>query len=90
MTLVIIANTSMLALDHYHISATLVRITDIVNYVFYSLYVAELLLKVMGLGFKNYFKDRYNTFDFAIVLVSTIDIILTQSNLIQVTGSKAV
>lgn len=90
MTLTIVANTCILATDHYHISDRQVRITDIVNYVFYSMYVVELLLKLTGLGIKYYFKDRYNAFDFVIVLLSTVDIIITQSKLVEFTGSKAV
>jgi len=30
----------------------------------------------MGLGFRSYFKDSYNIFDFLIVLLSTIDVLL--------------
>jgi hypothetical protein len=38
--------------------------------------VVELLIKLTGSGFRNYFKDRYNWFDFVVVGFSTIDITL--------------
>jgi hypothetical protein len=47
------------------------------NNIFYSVYVLEILIKVIGLGFKQFFKDYYNIYDFLLILLSTIDIILT-------------
>ncbi|WP_053361181.1 ion transporter [Bacillus sp. FJAT-27251] len=36
------------------------------------IFVAELLLKITGLGFKDYFSERWNVFDFTIVVASLI------------------
>ncbi len=36
------------------------------------IFVAELMLKIIGLGFKGYFSDRWNIFDFAIVVASLV------------------
>ncbi|SEN36630.1 voltage-gated sodium channel [Mesobacillus persicus] len=36
------------------------------------IFVAELILKIIGLGFKGYFSDRWNVFDFTIVIASLI------------------
>ena len=47
---------------------------EIANTVFYVIFVVELVLKVLGLGFASYFRDSSNKFDFLIVLLSTADI----------------
>ena len=33
-----------------------------------------MIIKLLGLGFKNYFKDPFNTFDCIIVITSVIDV----------------
>ena len=35
-----------------------------------------MVVKLLGLGFKYYFIDRYNIVDFAVVIVNSIDIAL--------------
>ena len=49
------------------------------NYLFFALYVMEMLLKWLGLGFGQYFKDNWNRFDFLIVVISALDIALSVS-----------
>ena len=36
-----------------------------------------MIIKFFGLGFKGYFQDKFNTFDCVIVMISTIDILVT-------------
>lgn len=36
------------------------------------IFVAELILKIFGLGFRGYFSDRWNIFDFTIVIASLV------------------
>jgi len=36
--------------------------------------VLEMLVKLLGLGFRRYAQDSFNLFDAAIVLMSTIEI----------------
>ena len=90
MTLIIVANTVILALDRFGISEKEQNINNIINYIFFSFYLLEMALKLIGLGIKQYFKDRYNAFDFVIVLLSSVDVLLTQSNLLKSSGTKAV
>ena len=35
-----------------------------------------MILKLLGLGLKYYFKDKFNSFDCAIVVISSIDVIM--------------
>ena len=47
-----------------------------VNYVFYSIFVLEMAIKVKAIGLRTYIRDRKNLFDAAIVIISTVDVIL--------------
>lgn len=37
----------------------------------------ESVLKITGFGFKNYFKDSWNTFDFITVIGSIVDAVIS-------------
>ena len=76
MNFFIIANTIIMALDRYPIPKQEEAIENIANTVFYIIFVVEMLLKMMGLGLKGYFKDGFNLFDCFIICISTLDIIL--------------
>lgn len=43
---------------------------------FTLVFVAELVLKLIGLGMRNYFKSYFNRLDFVVVTISLIDLIL--------------
>nr|CAD2130697.1 unnamed protein product [Meloidogyne enterolobii] len=51
------------------------HILDILNLIFTGVFAFEALFKIIALNPKNYFGDRWNSFDFVIVLGSFIDII---------------
>jgi hypothetical protein len=40
---------------------------------FYFVFLLEMIIKMAGLGFKSYFKDMMNVYDFIIVVLSSID-----------------
>ncbi|XP_037070931.1 sodium/hydrogen exchanger 10-like isoform X2 [Pollicipes pollicipes] len=46
-----------------------------INIFFFVFYVAEAVLKVLGLGFCNYWHSHWNKLDFAVVLLSVADIV---------------
>mmetsp|Transcript_19340 Transcript_19340/g.63041 ORF Transcript_19340/g.63041 Transcript_19340/m.63041 type:complete len:1899 (-) Transcript_19340:223-5919(-) len=50
----------------------------IINICFSLVYLTEMLLKWMGLGLKQYYKDPWNTFDCILVVVSVFDIISSE------------
>ena len=75
--LCIIANTAMLALDKSSYDQKMIDIQDKVNLSFYTIFACEMVVKLLGLGFKEYYKDKFNCFDFVIVIVSSIDVGLT-------------
>lgn len=52
------------------------RIIEIINVFFFAFFCFELVVKLLGEGFKYYLRDRYNWFDAGIVFISAIDISL--------------
>ena len=57
---------------------------------FFTVFLVEMLIKVTGLGYYEYFKDQFNSFDFSIVVISSVDVIMTLSNIDVLKGSNAV
>ena len=47
------------------------------NYTFFTVFAIELILKLIGFGFKEFIKDKFNIFDAIVVLISLLEIILT-------------
>lgn len=68
-------NTTTLAMKHYPPDPTMDHILDVLNLIFTGVFAFEAVFKIIALNPKNYFGDRWNAFDFIIVLGSFIDII---------------
>ena len=75
-TVLIIANTIVLALEKYPEDPEETKIVDILNEVFTWAFVIEMVIKLIGLGFKEYARDSFNLFDAFIVVLSIVDIIV--------------
>jgi hypothetical protein len=58
--LIIIANTLLLAMDSDYLTAEQRENLDLSNKVFTWVFIVELIIKLLGLGFKEYFRDTYN------------------------------
>lgn len=52
---------------------TFYEILNFGNHVIGNLFVVEMVLKIFGLGFKNYVKDKLNIFDAIIVITSFLE-----------------
>jgi len=48
----------------------------VANFVFFAIYVIEMALKMLGLGLQQYFRDTWNQFDFLLVMLQLLDIVL--------------
>ena len=70
----IVLNTIVLSLDKYPNDAEIVTYMDFLNFIFYIVFFLEMIIKMIATGFRMYFKDNYNAFDFFVVFVSSIDI----------------
>ena len=73
----VLANTAILAFDRYRLSDDELQTLEMTNIIFFSIFVCEMFIKLLSLGFHHYFLDRYNILDFVIVVISTIDVALT-------------
>uniref|UniRef100_A0A0K0E6W3 Voltage-dependent L-type calcium channel subunit alpha n=1 Tax=Strongyloides stercoralis TaxID=6248 RepID=A0A0K0E6W3_STRER len=73
--IIILLNTTTLAMKHYPPDTQMDHILDVLNLIFTAVFAFEALFKIIALNPKNYFGDRWNAFDFVIVLGSFIDII---------------
>ena len=71
--LLILANTATLAAYHYDESDEQIFVLQVFNEIFTWTFFLEMILKIIGLGFKNYRKDGYNLFDAVIVVISLVD-----------------
>ena len=73
--LVIILNTIFQSFDRYpELGSDLLQFFHWANYVFTFLFSAEVLLKMVGLGIRSYFVEKFNQFDFIVVVISIIEI----------------
>ena len=87
----IIANTVVLAMDSYPTNIGSLIFIEWANLVFFMTFLFEMTIKMLGLGFKIYFKDTANLFDFIVILFSIADLVFLYitSNLSQ-SGFKAI
>ncbi|XP_076351266.1 muscle calcium channel subunit alpha-1-like isoform X2 [Tachypleus tridentatus] len=76
----IMINTLSLAMKYHNQPQGYTMALDILNQIFTAAFALEFVLKVMAFGFKNYFGDPWNVFDFIIVLGSYIDILVSELN----------
>ena len=75
-SLSIILNTVVLSFDEYPEDLYQNMILEKINIVFFTIFFVEMVIKIIGYGLRDYFKDSFNTFDCIIVLISCIDVIL--------------
>jgi len=73
----IICNTITLCINWYSQTVAVDDKLDYINYGFASVFAIEALLKVYSLGFKDYFREGGNVFDFSIVCFSIVTSIVS-------------
>jgi hypothetical protein len=73
--IIILFNIIALGLTHYNSSNDFDKVMDIINLGFFIFFCIELVLKLIGRGFRYYLQDKYNWFDGLVVLISAIDIV---------------
>ena len=66
-------NTLVMALDGLLPESVSFEI-QVINLVFTSIFIIELVLKLIGYGIKNYFKDAFNVFDAFVVSLSLVEL----------------
>ena len=74
----IFVNTFTLALDKYPLmDKTTIRLLDYLNYLFTSVFTIEAVLKIIGLGVKEFCKERFNIFDAVVVIISLVELVIS-------------
>jgi hypothetical protein len=79
--LCIIGNIVVLAMDRYPIPKNETSYLESFNLGFFLVFFVEMILKLSGLGLKQYFKEPFNAFDCLIVIISLVDISLSYSHI---------
>ncbi|KAK3705212.1 hypothetical protein QZH41_014007 [Actinostola sp. cb2023] len=74
---IICINVICMSLEHYQMSEAFIIFVETTNYFFTAVFVVEVVLKVVALGWIRYVKDRWNIIDLIIVLLSVSGILLT-------------
>jgi hypothetical protein len=69
-------NTIVLALDSHPIDPDLEFIIESTNLGFCFIFMAEMIIKLLAMGFISYFRDWSNIFDFVIIILSIFDLII--------------
>jgi hypothetical protein len=71
---VIILNTICQALDKYpSLDDSVLDFLSKANLVFTSIFTIEVLIKMIGLGLRGFFKEKLNQFDLVIVITSLFE-----------------
>ncbi|EEY53105.1 Voltage-gated Ion Channel (VIC) Superfamily [Phytophthora infestans T30-4] len=73
----IFANTAVLSMDHYPMSDTMDADLEIINFALTCVFVAEMIMKVAGLGIHLYTRDKFNLFDAFVVLMGLLEMALS-------------
>jgi hypothetical protein len=75
MTLCVILNTIILAMDHHGISDEWASALVNMNFTFTIIFIIEMGLKLLGLGIRGYCSDSMNFVDGSVVILSLIELI---------------
>ena len=79
-TFMIIANTIVLAMDKYPEDPNFNKISDQLNDIFTWAFFLEMCIKLIGIGVREYCRDKFNIFDALIVILSFVDMIITATS----------
>ncbi|OWA50438.1 Voltage-dependent calcium channel type A subunit alpha-1 [Hypsibius exemplaris] len=74
----IVVNTCVLMAKHDNSQDTFNEVSKYMNIAFTTLFFGESILKIIAFGFKNYFSDAWNVFDFITVIGSIIDTLVSE------------
>lgn len=77
-TAIIVLNIIVLAATVYDESAKFTKAKEDCNYGFTVIFLTEACIKVTGLGWRNFWHNGWNKFDFFLVAMAIVDIGFTQ------------
>lgn len=68
----IVLNTILMGIRHFDQGLSIDMFLEIANILFAAIFTVEMLLKLIGIGWKQYIKDAWNCFDGILVILSWI------------------
>ena len=74
----ILLNTLSLASEHYEENPAVTETNVVANLFFTVIFAVEMVLKLYGLGCRDYVADNFNNFDAFIVIMSYVELIVPQ------------
>ena len=67
-------------MDKYPEDEDLSEVTSLLNNIFTYCFIVEMVIKLIGLGFREYSRDSFNIFDAIVVILSIVDIVITSAS----------
>ncbi|XP_021020266.1 voltage-dependent L-type calcium channel subunit alpha-1S [Mus caroli] len=77
--LIVALNTLSIASEHHNQPLWLTHLQDVANRVLLTLFTIEMLMKMYGLGLRQYFMSIFNRFDCFVVCSGILEILLVES-----------
>lgn len=78
--ILILFNTFFMSIEHYNEPEWVTNTGNIANYIFTVIFACEMVMKLIGFGFKNYFSQGFNIFDCFIVIMSFVELLSSDTN----------
>lgn len=66
----------VLAFDRYPLTKSQIDKLNLYNDIFTFIFIGDMVVKLIGLGLRDYFADAFNKFDFLIIMFSLLEIIV--------------
>ena len=80
----IMLNTSFMAMEHYEMDDTFSTVINFGNSTMTCIFACEMILKLIGLGCRQYVKDGFNDFDAIIVIIGLLEFVNAGSKVLTV------
>lgn len=74
--MIILLNIITMAISYEGMSAGYEEVLKYVNMAFTFIFIMECVFKLIGLGFAGYWFSGWNQFDFFVVLMSLLDLVM--------------
>ncbi|XP_062855053.1 calcium channel, voltage-dependent, L type, alpha 1S subunit, b [Trichomycterus rosablanca] len=84
--LVVFFNTLAIASEHYPQSEGMTHFQDIANKILLTCFAIEMVMKMYAFGLRAYFMSIFNRFDFFVVTVGLLEIILVEADVMTSLG----
>ena len=78
--ILILINTLVMASEYYPMEDEHVDFVEVTNTIFNIIYLAEMVVKLMGLGVRKYVAEKFNIFDAVLVMIGLSEIIFSDGN----------